>query len=165
LFHGAPNVALLLLAACRSAEPAKMDTAPSDSATADTADTADTAGNVDSADTAAPPRSSRLPILDFGRDSVSSVYHYFDPDEAWRSLGVYSVLQEVALVRELGYRWYYLGFYVADCTHLSYKAEYYPHQRRVRGQWTAFADAKDPGAPIPAAVPDVLVKDRVDGPR
>jgi arginyl-tRNA--protein-N-Asp/Glu arginylyltransferase len=81
-------------------------------------------------------------ILDIGRTSASSVYHYFDPDEARRSLGVYSVLREIEWCAANGIDWYYLGFYVSDCTHLAYKATYYPHQRRVDGVWVeADADA------------------------
>lgn len=80
-------------------------------------------------------------ILDFGRTSASSVYHYFDPDEARRSIGVYSVLKEIEICRRSGIKWYYLGYYVEDCRHLSYKASYWPHERRVDGVWTEFAGA------------------------
>ncbi|MFZ5479919.1 MAG: arginyltransferase [Myxococcota bacterium] len=76
-----------------------------------------------------------LSILDFGRKSASSVYHYFDPDESGRSLGVYSVLREIDLCAKAGIEWYYLGFYVGSCARLSYKATYWPHQRRVDGAW------------------------------
>lgn len=78
-------------------------------------------------------------VLDFGARSVSSVYHYFDPDEGHRSLGVYSVVKEIELCASLGLDWYYLGLYVADCDHLNYKADYWPHQRRSKGQWHEFA--------------------------
>ncbi len=74
-------------------------------------------------------------ILDVGRASASSVYHYFDPDEGRRSLGVYSVLREIEWCASVGIEWYYLGFYVSDCAHLAYKAAYFPHQRRVDGAW------------------------------
>ncbi len=77
-------------------------------------------------------------VLDFGRTSVSSVYHYFDPDESWRSLGVYSVLREIELCASLGVEWYYLGLYVDACAHLNYKATYWPHQRRIDGTWREF---------------------------
>jgi len=77
-------------------------------------------------------------IIDFGATSASSVYHYFDPDHAQRSLGVYSVLVEIELCRELGLEWYYLGYYVRDCSHLAYKATYWPHERRIGGVWTSF---------------------------
>lgn len=82
-------------------------------------------------------------ILDFGQRAVSSVYHYFDPDEARRSLGVFSVVREIELCRELGMEWYYLGLYVEACSHLNYKAEYFPHQRRIGGVWHHF---EAPGA-------------------
>jgi len=78
-------------------------------------------------------------ILDLGREAVSSVYHYFDPDEEHRSLGVYSVLKELALCAEWGVTWYYLGLYVAECAHLNYKATYWPNQRRVHGVWREFS--------------------------
>ena len=76
-------------------------------------------------------------ILDVGKTSASSVYHAFDPDESGRSLGVFSVVKEIALCKELGLAWYYLGLYVEDCSRLSYKAQYRPHERRVDGQWRA----------------------------
>ena len=78
-------------------------------------------------------------ILDFGEESVSGVYHYFDPDHEDRSLGVYSKLQEIALTRREGRRWFYLGLYVEGCGSLSYKAMYRPHQRRIHGVWTDFS--------------------------
>lgn len=87
-------------------------------------------------------------ILDIGREGMSSVYHYFDPDEAWRSLGVYSVLKEIELCASLGIEWYYLGLYVEACDHLNYKAEYFPHQRRVKGVWHEVASKGAPPVPV-----------------
>lgn len=84
-------------------------------------------------------------LLDVGATAASSVYHYFDPDESRRSLGVYSVLREIELCREVGIDWYYLGFYVAACASLRYKADYYPHQRRIGGRWLEFTGAGLPG--------------------
>lgn len=80
-------------------------------------------------------------VVDVGRRAASSVYHYFDPDESWRSLGVYSVLKEVELCATLGLEWYYLGLYVEACRHLNYKAAYFPHQRRIGGIWQEFHDS------------------------
>ena len=85
-------------------------------------------------------------ILDFGRTSCSSVYHCFDPDQAGLSLGVYSVLKEVELCAQLGMEWYYLGLFVEACSHLSYKADYHPHQKRVGGVWVDFRHAHE-GSP------------------
>lgn len=83
-------------------------------------------------------------VIDLGHDSVSSVYHYFDPEHAWRSLGVYSILKEIEMCAAEGREWYYLGLYVASCDHLNYKADYYPHQRRINGQWVEFTASLSP---------------------
>jgi arginine-tRNA-protein transferase len=81
-------------------------------------------------------------ILDFGQTSCSSVYHCFDPDESDRSLGVYSVLKEIAYCAQQGVEWYYLGLYVAECKALRYKATYYPHQRKTGGVWKETVSAE-----------------------
>lgn len=77
-------------------------------------------------------------LLDIGARAASSVYHYFDPDEARRSLGVYSVLAEIDLCAAWGLDWYYLGLYVAGCRSLRYKAGYFPHERCIDGAWRRF---------------------------
>ncbi|MFI5303058.1 MAG: arginyltransferase [Polyangiales bacterium] len=82
-------------------------------------------------------------VLDVGDRAASSVYHAFDPQFAWRSLGVFSVLAEIALCRELGLDWYYLGLYVERCDRLKYKAEYTPNERLIDGAWTRFDRAAD----------------------
>ena len=74
-------------------------------------------------------------ILDVGARDTSSVYFYFDPDEHKRSLGTFSVMMEVAWLRSQAGRFHYLGLYVEDCRHLVYKAQYYPHERRVGDSW------------------------------
>ena len=78
-------------------------------------------------------------ILDVGGKSASSVYFYFDPDHAKRGLGTYSVLAECAWLRDKGLEHYYLGLYVGECAHMSYKARFLPHERRIGGRWTRFA--------------------------
>lgn len=76
-------------------------------------------------------------LLDLGKTSANSAYHYFDPGHGDRSLGVYSVLREIEHCRSLGMRWYYLGLWVEDCDALRYKSSYHPHERLVRGKWVA----------------------------
>jgi arginine-tRNA-protein transferase len=87
-------------------------------------------------------------IVDAGRHAASSVYHYFDPDESRRSLGTWSVLKELQWCQENGLDWYYLGFYVSDCSHLVYKASYYPHQRKENGQWVEYESADSAGKKV-----------------
>mgnify|MGYP003381445449 CR=1 FL=1 len=78
-------------------------------------------------------------ITDVGAESLSAVYCFFDPDFAWLNPGTYAILQQVAIARGRGFRWLYLGMMVADNSHLRYKANYRPHERRIHGQWVHFA--------------------------
>lgn len=74
-------------------------------------------------------------VVDLGREGASSVYFYFSPDRADLSPGTYSVLREIEFCRTTGRSWLYLGLYVSDCRHLSYKADYLPHERLIDGDW------------------------------
>lgn len=88
-------------------------------------------------------------IVDLGERDASSVYFFFDPEEHRRSLGVFSVLMELAWLRAQGGRYLYLGLYVEDCRHLVYKAGYAPHERLRGGAWLR-TEAARPPSPGPA---------------
>ena len=75
-------------------------------------------------------------IVDVGARDTSSVYHFFDPDLADRSLGTFSALVEAAWCRSRGGRYHYLGLYVGSCDQLSYKGRFNPHERCVEGVWS-----------------------------
>lgn len=79
-----------------------------------------------------------LATVDFGAESLSAVYCFFNPDYAKLSLGTYSILSQVRLARSTGRRYLYLGMYVAGNSHLKYKARFRPHQRRIDGRWQSF---------------------------
>lgn len=75
-------------------------------------------------------------IVDCGQQSLSAVYTYFDPDYSKLSLGTYSVLKQFQWALESSRRWVYLGMYVAQNQHLSYKARFTPQQRWINNQWS-----------------------------
>ncbi len=75
--------------------------------------------------------------LDVLPGGVSSVYFAFDPDYSDRRLGTFSVMQEIAWARELGKRWYYLGFWVPEGKGMAYKADFKPHEIALHGRWRA----------------------------
>jgi arginyl-tRNA--protein-N-Asp/Glu arginylyltransferase len=85
-------------------------------------------------------------LLDVGRNSANSAYHYFDPRESRRGIGTYSVLKELELCRALGLRWYYLGLWVEACGPLRYKTGFHPHERLTRGRWVREDEAVTPVA-------------------
>jgi len=74
-------------------------------------------------------------IVDVGARDTSSVYHFFEPELAHRSIGTFSALVEIAWSRSRGGRYHYLGLYVEDCRHLSYKSNFMPNERRIDGKW------------------------------
>ena len=79
-----------------------------------------------------------IAIADLGKESLSAVYCYFDPDYSDLNIGTYSVLKHIEYCRNYDIRFLYLGFYIADCSHMNYKANYLPHQRLIDGQWITF---------------------------
>ena len=78
-------------------------------------------------------------IADRAGEALSAVYSFYDPSYARLSPGTYSILKQIALCREWGLRYLYLGLYVADCRAMRYKARYLPHERLIEGRWRRFA--------------------------
>ena len=66
--------------------------------------------------------------VDETAEALSSIYFFFDPDYKDLSLGVTSVLCEIAAARERGLRHLYLGYRVLGCPSMEYKAQYRPHE-------------------------------------
>ncbi len=82
-------------------------------------------------------------IVDRAPTALSTVYMYFDPDVSARSPGTFSMLWEIEHCRRSGIPFYYLGYYVADCNKMSYKAAFRPHERlTVQHEWVAADDAR-----------------------
>lgn len=79
-------------------------------------------------------------IVDILPRALSTVYFCFDPDFQRESLGVYSALLEIEHARSLGIPYYYMGYYIAPCPSMAYKADYRPHQRYVLDSeaWTDY---------------------------
>ena len=75
-------------------------------------------------------------ICDVASQSLSSVYFYHDPVEFRRGLGIFGALYEIAKARALSIPHYYLGFWVAGCAAMEYKAAFEPNEiLSPDGQW------------------------------
>ncbi len=77
-------------------------------------------------------------VTDRSAEALSAVYTFYDPTLAHLSLGTYSILEQIALARELGLRWLYLGLAIEESRHMRYKLAYLPHERRIAGTWQRF---------------------------
>ena len=67
-------------------------------------------------------------ICDICPQSLSSVYFFFDPAAAKRSLGTFAALWEVTFARERSIPYYYLGYWIAGCGTMDYKAQFRPNE-------------------------------------
>jgi arginine-tRNA-protein transferase len=67
-------------------------------------------------------------ICDVCAASLSSVYFYFDPEEAWRGLGTYGAMQEIAFAQRASIAYYYLGYWVNGCGAMEYKSSFRPFE-------------------------------------
>ncbi len=68
-------------------------------------------------------------------DGLSMVYSFFEPEEDARSLGAYMILDHIALARDLGLPYVYLGYWVDGSPKMDYKRSYRPLERLTPGGW------------------------------
>ena len=78
-------------------------------------------------------------LVDVCDGGLSSIYMYFDPDHASRSLGTYSALWEIEQCRLDAHPYYYLGYYIAHSPKMAYKIRFRPNEVLVAADtWLTF---------------------------
>ncbi|TDR82067.1 arginyltransferase [Paludibacterium purpuratum] len=77
-------------------------------------------------------------LIDRLDDGLSAVYTYYEPDDAHASYGVYNVLWQIDLARQLGLRHLYLGYWIGESRKMAYKSGYRPLERLSGGRWVSF---------------------------
>jgi len=76
-------------------------------------------------------------VTDRLHSGLSAIYTFFDPDLEKRSLGVFSILSQIALAEQWGLPNLYLGYWVPGCRKMQYKTQYQPTELLIDGQWQA----------------------------
>lgn len=76
-----------------------------------------------------------ISIVDSVADGLSAVYTFFNPDLPARSFGVFNVLWQIDLARQLQLPYLYLGYWVDGSRKMVYKQQYKPLQGLIDGNW------------------------------
>jgi len=86
-----------------------------------------------------------LSYLDLGESSTSAVYGIFEPEHAWRSLGTYTILREIAHSQALGRRYYYPGYATREPSPYDYKKRFRALEELdwQTGQWRPVCPAPE----------------------
>ena len=73
--------------------------------------------------------------LDITENIISAVYCYWNKSYKAYSPGKFSILSGIEKAMEMNIKYYYLGYYIKDNVHMSYKNNYKPNQILVDDQW------------------------------
>ena len=82
-------------------------------------------------------------LTDLLDDGLSMVYSFYDPALMGASLGTYVVLDHIAIAREAGLPYVYLGYWVPGSRKMGYKAKFAALEIFKGGRWQ---DIGDPGS-------------------
>ncbi len=67
-------------------------------------------------------------LIDILEDGISSIYFFYDPEYEKLSLGIFSLMMQISLAKQMGLRWIYLGYWVDGCASFAYKKRFNPHE-------------------------------------
>ncbi len=87
-------------------------------------------------------------LTDVFDDGLSMVYSFYDPGYAPQSLGIYVILDHIAIAREAGLPYVYLGYWVPGSRKMGYKAGFSGLEIYKGGQWQTLGDAADHSAEL-----------------
>ncbi len=81
-----------------------------------------------------------IAVTDVIGDSSSAVYTFYDARESRRSLGIFSILAQIAVSRICGKKHLYLGYWIDGHAKMQYKLEFSPCEvLRSEGRWVECA--------------------------
>jgi arginyl-tRNA--protein-N-Asp/Glu arginylyltransferase len=79
-------------------------------------------------------------LTDILDDGLSLVYSFFDPQIRAQLLGTYVIMDHVALAREAGLPYVYLGYWVPGSDKMGYKAQFQGLEVYFGGEWQRLGD-------------------------
>ncbi|MBL4638626.1 MAG: arginyltransferase [Proteobacteria bacterium] len=82
-------------------------------------------------------------VTDFVANGASAFYTFFDPALEKRSLGTFSILKQIEMTQTHSLAWLYLGYWIKDCSKMSYKQHFSSLEAYVNQQWQPLASLKN----------------------
>jgi len=79
-------------------------------------------------------------LTDILDDGLSLVYSFYDPHAQRRSLGTHVILDHVAMARDAGLPYVYLGYWVPGSPKMGYKAQFPALEIYKNGNWQDIGD-------------------------
>ncbi|MFN3846925.1 MAG: arginyltransferase [Paracoccaceae bacterium] len=79
-------------------------------------------------------------LTDVFDDGLSMVYSFYDPDLEGLSLGTHLILDHIAIAREAGLPYVYLGYWVPGSRKMGYKAGFSALEIYKGGRWQPLGD-------------------------
>ena len=89
------------------------------------------------------PELIAVTLTDIFDDGLSMVYSFYDPDLETMSLGTYAILDHIALAREAGLPYVYLGYWVPGSRKMGYKAGFSALELFKGGVWQDIGNPAD----------------------
>lgn len=74
-------------------------------------------------------------VTDILDNALSAVYTFYDPNLRKSALGVFSILNQLNIAKEMGKDFLYLGYQIDSCQKMNYKNKYFPYQRLIKNTW------------------------------
>ncbi len=87
-------------------------------------------------------------LTDVFDDGLSMVYSFYDPDLIDLSLGTYVILDHIAIAREAGLPYVYLGYWVPGSRKMGYKAAFSALEIYKAGRWQDIGNPHDHDAEL-----------------
>lgn len=82
-----------------------------------------------------------IAVTDVLSDGLSAVYTFYEPGQSARSLGTLGILSQVALARDAGLEYLYLGFWLDGHPKMDYKKTFRPLEALTGRHWLPLVGA------------------------
>jgi len=74
-------------------------------------------------------------VTDMLINGLSAVYTFYHPKFKANGLGIFSILTQIDLCKQLGLPHLYLGYQIDDCQKMNYKNRYFPYEKFIEQEW------------------------------